>query len=247
MKPYLLVILSLALFFIGCNSDQAEQKAIKRETFRVNFSLPFESSNLDETNFQLFDNTGNLCSAILDTLTKTGGNIEFELPRGKYSYSIRTVFNEKITKHLTIKSDSTFSFYSNCYSQVDVITQEELSKSKVIKLVIIYDYFDDKKDAIEIEKIENQYWLKSERKADGEWANVSMIDSTVLFDNFSEFESIIIGNREVENFDEFLKYDYMNSSKVYLKVDTSFIEIIGVKNSILERSFKQLIQNLRKT
>lgn len=245
MKPNPLLFLSLVLFLFACNSVPPQQKPKKTESFQVYFGLPFESSNLDETNFELFDDNGNLCVAISDTVTKTGGHIEYELSPGKYDYSIKTVFNEQISKQLTINSDSTFSFYSDCYSKVDVIKQEELSTSKVIKLVVMYDYFEDKKDAIEIEKIENQYWLRSEREADGEWANVRMIDSAALIDNFSEFESIIIGNREVENFDEFLKYDYMNSSKVYLKVDTSFLEIRGVKNAILERSFNQMIESLR--
>ena len=82
-------------------------------------------------------------------------------------------------------------------------------------------------------------------KTDGEWANISMIDSAVLIDNLSEFESTIIGNREVQNFDVFLKYDYMNSSKVYLKVDTSLLEIVGVKSTILENSFNQLNKSMR--
>lgn len=225
------------------NSTPLDKETLPRE-FKVNFSLPFDSENYPNNPFELFSKAENLCDAIVDTVTKTGGHIEYVLPPGSYSYSLLTVFNETITKEIKIDSDSSFVFYGDCYSEVDVIKKDDLASCNEIHMIVDYED-NEKKEELRISKSNNQYWLKMKINSAKNWSDPIQLDKTKFVEHFSDFESILVGNQLVENFEEHLKYDYMNMTKVYIKCDSLFLEIVGVKSQILKKAFDELIVQIK--
>jgi len=249
MKIKVFIILFLQVLTFGCNNQKQElKKPISKEkelvsNNKVSFYLPYESSNSEEEiNFKLFNEEGELCRAIIDTVTKTGGHIYYILPKGKYKYSIHTMFNETISKSFEVNSNNNGSIYDNCYNSVNVIEKYDLSISKSIKLVVIYDDA-KKKDKLEVNKIKNQYWLKIKKNSDKKWRREYEVDSMKLIDNISMFESVIVGNQLVKNYGENVGYDYIDN-KVYMKSDSLFLEVLGMKNDVLKTAFNELLNNL---
>lgn len=158
------------LFFLGfvftlsCNDNKHEVSTdLNKNTVRIN--LPFESSNYpDATNFILYDISGKKCIAELDTVTKGGGTIVYEdLPKGIYSYYIKTIFDEEIKWSLKIDSSVYIDFYDYCYDVKDAIEFNTLRLASKIDLHIetMNDADTNKVDAFKIEKVGSKYFLRS--------------------------------------------------------------------------------------
>lgn len=243
MKIYLYFIFSI-LYLCSCENSMPIEKEKLPQEFKVNFSLPFDSENYPNNPFELFNKAGNMCDAIVDTVTKTGGHIEYVLPTGSYSYSLLTVFGDRITKEIKIDSDSSFVFYADCYSEVNVIKKDHLASCNEIHIIVDYED-NEKKEELRISRSNNQYWLKRKTNSTINWSDSIQLDNAKFVEHFLDFESILVGNQLVENFDEHLKYDYMNMTKVYIKCDNLFLEIVGVKSQILKKAFDDLIVQIK--
>jgi hypothetical protein len=236
------IYILLTVFFFACNDN-----SINSKTSDITIQLPFESSNYDDFScFVLYDSSGKKCIAQLDTITKGGGTIEYEnLPNGMYRYSIIDVFNDTITKKIKIDSSKFISFYNECFDVKNVIENDSLRSAKKIKLII--EQFDKSKksdtsdsDEINIEKQGNKYLVTHNFRNNNGWSYPMLLDSSKMMNALSEFETRIIGLREMgikEN-----NYSYPPINSVYLKCDNQYLAVYDTKNIELNIALQKLKQ-----
>lgn len=226
---------------LACKDSKDKASRISNKS-TVTINLPFESSNYnDATNFTLYDSLGKKCVAELDTVTKGGGTIIYkDIPNGAYNYSIKTIFNENIRRSLNIDSSRHINFYDECYDVKNAIEFGSLSTAAKIDILIetMRDFDTSKTDAFNFEKNGNKYFLKhnlNERKG---WSTPSLVDSAKLIKALTEFETTIIGLREmgIEEKD----FRYMGANSVYLKCDNQFMQVWNLKESYLNSVVKRL-------
>ena len=235
-----------ALFSVlACkNSRNKASKVLNKST--VTIHLPFESSNYEETkNFTLYDSFGKVCVAELDTITKGGGTIVFkDLPNGTYSYLIKTIFDEDIKKSVKIDSSIYIDFYDNCYDVKDVIECDSLSTANKIDILIetMKDLDTSKTDAFKFEKIGNKYFIKYNLNDSKGWSKPSLIDSVKLINALTEFETTIIGLREMGI--EEKEFGYMGTNSVYLKCDNLLLQVWNLKESYLNSAIRRLKETI---
>lgn len=248
----LINIISLfLLFLIACNSKEkntiVSQNDNTKDLSTLEIRLPFESSNSnsedDEKNFVLYDEYGKICKAELDTITKTGGSIYYSLKNGNYEYSIKTVFNEIIKNKINLQKYTSLYFYESCYNMVDNFSPNQLNESDKINIVVRYHYDERSNDEFEIYRTKGHYKIKYNIQNEG-WTDLKTIDSLKITKNLKEFESKVINLREKEILDE-EKYDYLNTSIVFLKYDNDLLEVYNIKSDSLIKATEALIKTLK--
>lgn len=239
MKKYF--IFFALILTVSCTNRKDQTSKVFNKS-NVTIQLPFESSNYgDATNFTLYDGFGKKCIAQLDTVTKGGGTIVYEdLPNGTYNYLIKTIFGENIKKYIKIDSSINISFYANCYNVKDVIEFDSLRMANKIDILIetMKDFDTSKTDAFKVEKDGNKYFLKYNLYDSKGWSTPSLIDSVKLIKALTEFETTIIGLREMEIKEE--DFGYMGANSVYLKCDNQFLEVWNLKESYLNSAVRKL-------
>jgi hypothetical protein len=231
-----------ALFSVlSCkNSKDKASTVLNKSTVTIN--LPFESSNYEDTkNFTLYDSLGKVCVAELDTVTKGGGTITYtNLPNGTYNYSIKTIFNEDIRKSLNIDSSRYINFYDECYDVKNVIEFDSLRIANKIDILIetMKDFDTSKTDAFKFEKNGSKYFLKYSLNDSKGWSTPSLVDSAKLIKALTEFETTIIGLREMRI--EEKDFGYMGANSVYLKCDNQFLRVWNLKENYLNSAVRRL-------
>ncbi|MBL7725140.1 MAG: hypothetical protein JNK27_13390 [Chitinophagaceae bacterium] len=235
-----------ALFSVlACNNSKDKASTgLNKSTVTIN--LPFESSNYEDTkNFTLYDSLGKVCVAELDTITKGGGTIIYkDLPNGTYTYLIKTIFGEDIKKSVKIDSNIYIDFYDNCYDVKHVIELDSIRTANKIDILIetMKDFDTSKVDAFKLEKNGNQYFLKYNLNNSKGWSQPSLVDSVKLINALTEFETSIIGLREMGIKEK--DFGYMGANSVYLKCDNQFLQVWNLKESYLNSAVRRLKEAL---
>jgi hypothetical protein len=233
----------LTLYIFSCTENRISEKI---KTSNITVQLPFESSNYENnTNFILFDRLGKKCIPTLDTVTKGGGTIEYKnLQNGIYSYKIRTPFNDTITRQLNIDSSKYVQFYKECYDERDVISIEDFKSFK--KLNLITETFTETNngfiDEIIFEKEGNQYQIYSRLRNDKKWTSQFTIDSSKLLNALLEFETRIIGLREVGMNDN--DYSFGINNSVHIRCDNKYLVVYDTRTKELNDAIRKLKSNL---
>ncbi len=93
-------------------------------------------------------------------------------------------------------------------------------------------------DAFKIEKKGNKYLIKHNLANSAGWSTPNFVDSIILIKALTEFESTIIGLREMDIKEK--DYGYMGANSVYLKCDNQFLEIGNLKDSYLNSAIRRL-------
>ena len=231
-----------ALFSVlACKNSKDKASTVLNKSI-VTITLPFESSNYEDSkNFTLYDSLGKVCVAELDTITKGGGTIVYkDLPNGTYNYLIKTIFGENIKKSVKIDSSIYITFYDNCYDVKDVIELDSLSAANKVDILIqtMKDFDTSKTDAFKFEKKGNKYFLKFNFNDSKGWSMPSLVDSTKLINALTEFETSIIGLREMGIKEK--DFGYMGANSVYLKCDNQFLQVWNLKESYLNSAVRRL-------
>lgn len=230
---------------LACTNSKDKVSVVPNKS-TVTINLPFESSNYEDSkNFILYDSLGKVCVAELDTVTKGGGTIVYkDLPNGTYNYLIKTIFGEDVKKSVKIDSSIYIDFYDNCYDVKDVIDFDSLSIANKIDILIetMKDFDTSKIDAFKFEKNGNKYSLKYNLNDSKGWSKPYLIDSIKLINALTEFETTIIGLREMRI--EEKDFGYMGANAVYLKCDNQFLQVWNLKDSYLNSVVRRLKEAL---
>jgi len=244
------IVLILSIAFCSCKFEREnnEFKVDKTEQKLTNLEirLPFESSNNiyeNEINFELQNLQGKRLESEFDTVTKTGGYIQYLLEKGKYSYSIKTPFNEIIQRELSIEKDTVLGFYKSCYDVVKELSLNDLTDSEKINISVTYEFDEYNNDEIEITKKENQYFLSS--KENDSWTDRISIDSIQAINTLNKFENSIARmykNKVIGT----EKYSYLTASQVFIKYDNKLYEVHNIKHDSLMNAMNELKQKINK-
>jgi len=201
----------------------------QNEFISLEIRIPFEISCYfdDQETFDLLNTKGDTITSTFDTITKTGRYIEYSLNKGHYNYSIRTPFNEKVSKSIDIERDTSYYFYHSIYEIVDEkFSLEDLASSQKINILINYATCEGDDEEIEIKQQDNKYFIQYRNT--GDWTDQVTIDSTRIINNIKYFQNDIDRLYQNEVFDEDITY-YMNATKVFIKYDNSLYEVYNLK------------------
>ena len=233
----------MTFYFFSCTENKISNKL---KTSNITIQLPFESSNFEKnTNFVLYDSLGKRCVPTLDTVTKGGGTINYEnLQNGIYTYKIRTAFNDTITRPLNVDSSKYVQFYKECYDEREVINIEDLKSFK--KLNLITETFSETNnsyiDEMIFEKNGRQYQIYSRFRNDKKWTSQITIDSSKLLNALLEFETRIIGLREVGMNDN--DYSFGINNSVHIRCDNKYSVVYDTRTKELNDAIRKLKSNL---
>lgn len=234
--------LILLLVVYSCSSEK-KSNIVQKDLTNLEIRLPFESSNNvyeNEINFELYNLEGKKMESEFDTVTKTGGHINYLLEKGKYSYSIKTPFNEIIKRELDIKKDTVLGFYESCYNKVKQLSLNDLKNSEKINISIAYEYDSHSNDEIEISKKENQYLISLNG-----WTDKISTDNSQIIDAINRFEKDIyrMEKNKIIGTEEF---SYLSASQVFIKYDDKLYEVHNIKHDSLMRTTNELKQKINK-
>ncbi len=240
----------LMLFITSCNSTKEKNKqqinSNLKDSVNLEFRLPFESSNNwneNDVNFKLFNIKGETLESKFDTVTKTGGYIAYSLKKGKYTYCIKTPFNEVIKRNIDIDKDTAYYFYKSCYEKVQEFSSNDLKYSKKINIAVTYERFKPKYE-IEIERKQRKYLISF--KKNNHWGKKIAVDSSKIINTVKYFENDIlrmdkngiIGTEELS---------YISASQVFIKYGNKLYEIQNIHHDSLIKATSELKSRIEKT
>ena len=258
MKLFLkFVVLSLALFvFVSCNNKEPEAGensrtgiAEKKDSgkYTLTFNLPFESTNYDTViNFYLKDASGKLCVASLDTVTKGGGTVAYDsLPEGVYTYTIKTVLNETLSKEINLDSSVYVNLYDDIYNVVDAIELDSLVITDTIKIMIRDT---GRSELYIIRKMKNRYEIDCNEPDKKNSPKKYDRDSAVVIDAIIELQAFALGLQRIGVFDEdaYSEYGYWGENFIYIRSGKQFLEIHALRADHMKRMRKKFQQAIVK-
>ena len=139
-----IIMVLLVVMLNACKPKENKEHAVSNihrsvKKFTLHLDLSFESSNYQATNpgFVLMDPSGNYLEPKLDTVTKTGGHIDYDtLPGGIYTFKMRTVFDEYKNGKIVLDKNIYESVGpSDVYDYSDSLTETMLAEADSIKVV----------------------------------------------------------------------------------------------------------------
>ncbi|QXP52518.1 hypothetical protein [Cellulophaga sp. HaHa_2_1] len=245
-----LLSLILILLISSCNSNKKTNEiqidSILKDTFNLEVRLPFESSNNwngNDTNFKLINAQGKILEPQFDTVTKTGGYIDYSLKNGKYTYYIKTPFNEVVKRDINIDRDTAYYFYESCYEKVQEFSLNDLTNSKKINISVNYEFDEEPKDEIEIERKKRQYSISF--KENNHWTRKISIDSSQIINAVKDFENDILrmDKKKIIGTEEM---SYLTASQVFIKYEQKLYEVHNIKHDSLIKATDKLKRRIEK-
>lgn len=249
LKKLLLIIaflLTVVLLYVSCTGHKKQNKigdkhdASADNMYTLHVDLPFESCNNEtDTNYVLSDASGNRCIPVEDTITKTGGHVDYgSLPKGNYYYTVKTIFDETIkgvfnlTKNIYTNLDP-----YNLYDDKDAVQKDSIIIADSIKIVLNNT---KGKELIRFIKRSHGYEVTISGNT-GKMEKAFYCDSSASVNAICSLEIAMIGAAAVGN----QPYDYDN--EFYIKANRSFSQETGIEDEFYETAVRNFYRQIRET
>ncbi len=235
---FFFIIFFLIIYFLSCNpgdqkNNQANSNIESTQEISLYVYLPPESfyqnqtyGKAVDTMFFIKDAKDKVILPLRDTILKGGdGLIEFNgLVLGKYTYNVKTIFNDTISGELNVtKSPMWFHLYPDYfYHPIDTISRAKLISADSI--IIIFE--NENKNMFTLVRMSSKYSLQYFTGNPYKEEFKKTIDSATAIKAIVNFESTImrvkntdLGDSEGNSFTYSDRYE-----SIYIKVNNEFLQ-----------------------
>jgi hypothetical protein len=230
--------------FLLCISCKNNTTAIspEKKAFSLTVNLPFESSNYEnDTNFILKDVSGKYCIPSSDTVSKDGGTIIYDsLFSGSYTYSIKTIFRETVTK--TVQLDkTTFIDLSagDIYGNVNAITIDSLRTTASIDMILSGTALST---AIAIKKHGAKYLISFPGSTKKEQQRTIIKDSAATIKALIDMEVMLLGLQAMRISNDPFFFSYIPEMEFHMKTGYEYMSCIDVDQAWFNKIQRQFIK-----
>jgi hypothetical protein len=239
-------VLTILLLLYACK-QRVKPALQQQDHYTLTVHLPFESCNYmtaygeGENNFVLKDSSGKICSASLDTITKSGGTVTYDsLLATRYTYSVNTIIGETVTRSFRLKGDSTLELYPEyIYDVKDIFTLEELATADTINIRL----YDSKQQfSMAFYKGKAKYSISMNDDTDRKKTVPAYKDSATCVQALAEFQGTLYALLGMDVLQPDHSYHYEPDNFCGIKTGNAFVAFSDIREADFIKARQKFIE-----